>query len=55
MLDGGSDKDFIKDEYIHSLRLESKLSDLREGYANSTRTAFPPSFIKGVTWDYPQG
>ena len=26
---------FAKGEYIHPLRLESKLSDLRVGYANS--------------------
>ena len=37
---GGSDENFVFDEYIHSLRLENKLSDLREGYANSIRTVF---------------
>ena len=30
---------FIKDEYTHSLRLESELSDLRSGYANPATTS----------------
>jgi hypothetical protein len=29
-----SNGNFIKDEYTHTLRLESELSDLRVGYAN---------------------
>ena len=28
---------FIEDEYTHTLRLESELSDLRVGYANPIR------------------
>ena len=32
-----SNGNFIKDEYTHTLRLESELSDLRVGYANPYR------------------